>query len=128
MCGSFSSGLDARHLGHFLPAEIFLSLHVLQAGSPPDVWLQLLERCAAEPGCQPMVLRNLAHQLAEQRQQIARLQELLQHPSWVLLLRLRSWRLVAPGLPCRPAAALRARRACRHEVKAAATGTRYTVK
>ena len=39
-----------------------------QAGSPPDVWLQLLERCAAtDPGCQPAALRSLAQQLAEQR-------------------------------------------------------------
>jgi hypothetical protein len=40
---------------------------VLQAGSAPDVWLQLLLRCAAEPGCASSVLRSLAHQLAEAR-------------------------------------------------------------
>ncbi len=33
----------------------------------PDVWLQLLERCAAESGCQPTILRTLAQQLEEQR-------------------------------------------------------------
>jgi hypothetical protein len=44
--------------------------HMLQDGSAPDVWLQLLERCAAEPDCQPQAstaLRSLAQQLAEQR-------------------------------------------------------------
>jgi hypothetical protein len=35
--------------------------------TPPDVWLQLLERCAAEPGCHPTILRHLAQQQAEQR-------------------------------------------------------------
>jgi hypothetical protein len=40
---------------------------VLQAaGSQTAVWLQLLERCAAEPDCQPKALRTLA--LAEQKQ------------------------------------------------------------
>jgi hypothetical protein len=45
----------------------FLFLHVLQAGSSPDVWLQLLEQCAADGNCQPTVMRSLARQLAEQR-------------------------------------------------------------
>jgi hypothetical protein len=40
---------------------------VLQEGDASDVWLQLLERCAAEPDCQPTALRSLAQQLAEQR-------------------------------------------------------------
>ena len=40
---------------------------VLQATSAPDVWLQLLERCAADPDCQPTALRSLAEQLAEQK-------------------------------------------------------------
>lgn len=40
----------------------------VQAG-PVAVWLQLLERCAAEPGCQPIILRSLAQQLVEQRVQ-----------------------------------------------------------
>ena len=41
---------------------------MLQAActSPPDVWLQLLERCAAEPGCQPTAIRSLAQRLADQ--------------------------------------------------------------
>ena len=54
---------------------------VLQAGSAPDVWLQLLEECAGDPNCQPTVLRGLAQQLAEQRaltaqQQTAQQQEM----------------------------------------------------
>jgi hypothetical protein len=44
-----------------------LLLRVLQAGTAPDVWLQLLERCAADSVCQTTVLRSLAQQLAEQR-------------------------------------------------------------
>jgi uncharacterized coiled-coil protein SlyX len=40
---------------------------VLQVGPLPNVWLQLLERCAADPACQPTALRSLAQQLAEQR-------------------------------------------------------------
>jgi len=40
---------------------------LLQAGpgEPPDVWLQLLERCAADSDCQPAIIRNLAQQLLE---------------------------------------------------------------
>jgi chromosome segregation ATPase len=39
-----------------------------QVTFPPQdaVWLQLLERCAAEPDCHPSALRSLAQQLAEQ--------------------------------------------------------------
>jgi hypothetical protein len=40
---------------------------MLQDGSAPDVWLQLLERCAADPTCQPAALHSLAQQLSEQR-------------------------------------------------------------
>ena len=48
-------------------------VHMLQKGQEPDVWLQLLERCAAEdPTCQPTALRSLAQQLAEQRVLYAR--------------------------------------------------------
>jgi hypothetical protein len=47
---------------------------MLQKGSGPDVWLQLLELCAAEPACQPTALRSLAQQLVAQQQQIAGLQ------------------------------------------------------
>lgn len=36
-------------------------------GCAPDVWLQLLEVCAAEPRCQPTALRSLAQQLAQQK-------------------------------------------------------------
>jgi uncharacterized protein YicC (UPF0701 family) len=43
----------------------------LQASPVPDVWLQLLELCAAEPDCQPTVLRSLARQLAEARAALA---------------------------------------------------------
>ena len=43
---------------------------VVQDGPDPDVWLQLLERCAAEPNCQPTALRSLAQQLLAQQQQI----------------------------------------------------------
>jgi hypothetical protein len=44
---------------------------VLQNGPETDVWLQLLEHCAAEAGCQPAALRSLAQQLVAQQQQIA---------------------------------------------------------
>lgn len=42
-------------------------VRVLQAPLAPDVWLQLLECCAADPDCQPSALRSLAQQLADQR-------------------------------------------------------------
>jgi hypothetical protein len=48
---------------------------MLQDGSAPDVWLQLLERCAAEPDCQPAALRGLGQQLAEQRALTTTLQQ-----------------------------------------------------
>ena len=42
-----------------------------QAGaSAPDVWLQLLERCASISSCQPALVRDLGLQLVQQRQQI----------------------------------------------------------
>lgn len=37
-----------------------------EAGSPPDVWLQLLELCSADEGCQPGLFRSLGQQLADQ--------------------------------------------------------------
>jgi uncharacterized coiled-coil protein SlyX len=40
---------------------------MLQVGPSPDVWLQLLERCAADPACHPTAMRGLAQQLAKQR-------------------------------------------------------------
>jgi hypothetical protein len=40
---------------------------VLQDSFKPDVWLQLVERCAADEDSHPMALRSLALQLAEQR-------------------------------------------------------------
>ena len=56
----------------------------LQDDTPPDVWLQLLMRCSAEPRCQGAALRSLAQHLteqwaltAQQQQQIASLQEQL---------------------------------------------------
>jgi hypothetical protein len=50
---------------------------VLQDGSVPTVWLQLLERCVAEPDCHPTALHSLAQQLAEQRAVSALLQQQL---------------------------------------------------
>ncbi len=50
-------------------------LPLLQADSAPDVWLQLLEHCAAEPDCQPTALRSLAQQLAEQKALTAQLRQ-----------------------------------------------------
>jgi uncharacterized coiled-coil protein SlyX len=47
---------------------------LLQANSAP-VWLQLIERFAAETDCQPKVMRSLAQQLAEQRAVTARQQQ-----------------------------------------------------
>jgi hypothetical protein len=41
----------------------------------PDVWLQLLERCAAQPGAQSTALRSLAQQLPEHKAQTAQLQQ-----------------------------------------------------
>lgn len=38
---------------------------MLQDGSSP-VWVQLLEQCAAEPGCHPAALHSLAQRVAEQ--------------------------------------------------------------
>jgi hypothetical protein len=48
---------------------------VLQEGPEPDVWLQLLERCVADRGCQPTALRNMAQQLVAQQQQSAAQQQ-----------------------------------------------------
>jgi uncharacterized coiled-coil protein SlyX len=52
---------------------------VLQEGSSPDVWLQLLERYiaiyAADPAWQCTTLRSLAQQLGEQRSVIAHQQQ-----------------------------------------------------
>jgi hypothetical protein len=57
---------------------------MLQDGSAPDVWLQLLEHCAADPYCQPTAMCHLGRRLAKQmaltarqQQQIAVLQEQL---------------------------------------------------
>lgn len=36
----------------------------------PDVWMQLLEHCAADPTCQPKTVRSLARQLSKQRVQL----------------------------------------------------------
>jgi small-conductance mechanosensitive channel len=40
---------------------------MLQDGPSPDVWLQLLERLVAVDECQPIAMRSVAQQLAEQR-------------------------------------------------------------
>jgi hypothetical protein len=38
------------------------------AGSPPDVWVQLLEKYAADPEAQPAVISSVAQQLQQQLQ------------------------------------------------------------
>ena len=63
--------MDAPQLADCL----HLSPYVLQEGPAPDVWLQLLEDCAADPTCQPPAMRSLAQQLAEQRALTAELQQ-----------------------------------------------------
>jgi hypothetical protein len=50
---------------------------VVQDRADPDVWLQLLERCAAEPNCQPTAMRSMAQQLVAQQQQITAQQQQL---------------------------------------------------
>lgn len=39
---------------------------MLQAGGPPDVWVQLLERCCADPAAHKAATRSIAQQLAQQ--------------------------------------------------------------
>ena len=60
-------------------APVFLSLcvHLQQPHRAPDVWMQLLEYCAADPDCQPMTVRSLAQQLGEQRALAVQLQDRL---------------------------------------------------
>jgi small-conductance mechanosensitive channel len=41
------------------------------------VWLQLLERCAADPCSQPVVMRCLLHKVAEQKDVMDRQQQLI---------------------------------------------------
>ena len=63
---------------------------MLQTDSGPDVWLQLLVRCAAEPDCQPAAMCSLTDQrfltemravdqerLLQQEQLIAQQQQLI---------------------------------------------------
>jgi hypothetical protein len=57
---------------------VLLNVCLLQEGPDPDVWLQLLERCAADPNCQPTAMRSLAQQLAEQRALTAQQQQQMQ--------------------------------------------------
>jgi uncharacterized protein involved in exopolysaccharide biosynthesis len=45
------------------------------AGSPPDVWVQLLERCAADQAAQPAVISSVVQQLHQQREQVIQLQQ-----------------------------------------------------
>ena len=63
---------------------LWLVLHMLQENSAPDVWLQLLLRCVADPAGQPTALRSLAQQLSErmaltaqQQQQLSGQQQLI---------------------------------------------------
>lgn len=48
---------------------------LLQAISAPDVWLQLLEHCAADPDDQPTALCSVVQLVAEQRALCARQQQ-----------------------------------------------------
>lgn len=50
---------------------------MLQGGTALDVWLQLLQRCGAESGCQHTALASLVQQLAEQRALTARQERLI---------------------------------------------------
>jgi len=45
---------------------------LLQAGPdrPPDVWLQLLELCAADSTCQRSIIRSHAQQLVQQQRDL----------------------------------------------------------
>lgn len=62
-----------------------LCLYLLQASAAPDVWLQLLQQCVADPNCQTTALHQaiciLAQQMVEQRalsaQQVSDQQERL---------------------------------------------------
>jgi len=65
-----------HHNAHLVAYAICLLFAVLQAGpgQPPDVWLQLLERCAADSTCQRSIMRNHAQQLAQQQQQLSQQQ------------------------------------------------------
>jgi uncharacterized protein involved in exopolysaccharide biosynthesis len=45
------------------------------AGAPPDVWVQLLEKCAADQAAQPAVIISVVQQLQEQREQVTQLQQ-----------------------------------------------------
>jgi len=59
------SNLTSRSLIVFVVVALPLLLQAAP-GQPPDVWLQLLERCAADSECQPAITCNLAQQLAVQ--------------------------------------------------------------
>jgi septal ring factor EnvC (AmiA/AmiB activator) len=60
---------------HLLPFKLSSTCAaLLQGGATLDVWLQLLQRCAAEPSCRDTALATLAQQLAEQRALTARQQ------------------------------------------------------
>jgi len=67
----------ARYCWCFHSALIPALPNLLQAGpdQAPDVWLQLLEHCAAGGSCYPSIIRSLAQQLAEQQQQNAEQQQ-----------------------------------------------------
>jgi hypothetical protein len=53
------------------------SLMLQAVGSNPEVWLQLLERCAFHLNCHPTIVRDLAQQLAQQRAMVVQQQQAL---------------------------------------------------
>lgn len=46
-------------------------LDQVPAGTPPDVWMQLLEQCAEDKAAQPAVMQFMLRQLKRQQQQVA---------------------------------------------------------
>ena len=78
LVGARPSWQACRAGGRPVVTDLLICAALLQAGtSAPDVWLQLLDRCAAEPSCQSAVLHSLATQLAQQRQQLSDQQQQL---------------------------------------------------
>jgi len=76
-----SAKVDTRRACRAPPVVLLL----LQAGQPPDVWLQLLERCAEDKACMPSIIQgypqqqqdvtDLQQQLTLTQQDNARLQQ-----------------------------------------------------
>lgn len=48
------------------------------AGSPPDVWRQILEDCVRLPQCHPNLLRDLTLQVEQQEQALEQLRQDMQ--------------------------------------------------